>query len=143
MGNESLDHDKLARRFQLTLRRHKELSGHTAKTLGDALGIDARTVETHLSGQRPYFNHLFAYIQYFGATFANEVLSCIGISGASDVSDGPVNAHRLIAELTSLSSMVARAMEDGHLDHREIATIRPAAVEAQTALAGFCKKAAQ
>lgn len=114
MGNQAEEYD-LNEVLADALRHQMTRRGMSAKKLSRRTGIDDRTIEKHRTGEnKPGIAHFMIYACVFGPEYVNDVLECIGITGAFRMGDGsPVNAHAAIASFTHAAHVIAQAKSHG------------------------------
>lgn len=128
MKNEPIiPHDLAARVIEDALRlRVGRGKRHSFAALSDATGIPTRTLESYVQGATPGLSGLLSICAVLGPSFTSDVLGVCGQSARDGREDEPEHM-RVLCELGRLTTMIADAVEDGHVDHREAAEIRPVA----------------
>ena len=106
--------------------------GHGKTYSFDALeavtGLKARTLRSYEEGVTPTASGLLSLCAALGPGFTSDILSMIGQSARKGDGCEPEHMPTLCAA-TAFSSLLADALNDGHVDHREAAGLRPIAVE--------------
>lgn len=126
MKNEPIiPHDLAARVIEDALRlRVGRGRRFSFPALSDATGIPTRTLESYVQGATPGLSTLLSLFAALGPSFTSDILSPCGQSARSGKDDEPEHM-RVLAALGSLTAQIAEAVEDGQVDHREAAAIRP------------------
>lgn len=96
--------------------------------LYDATGIPTRTLESYVHGASPPLCNVLSLCAVLGPAFTSDLLSVAGQSAKEGTTDDPEHM-RTLSCLTGLAAQIAQAVEDGHVDHREAAALRPVAQE--------------
>ncbi|MAM60837.1 hypothetical protein [Maritimibacter sp. UBA3975] len=128
MKNEPIiPHDLAARVIEDALRlRVGRGKRHSFAALSDATGIPTRTLESYVQGATPGLSGLLSICSVLGPSFTSDVLGVCGQSAREGSDDAPEHL-RVLAALGHLTKQIAEAVEDGHVDHREAAQLRPTA----------------
>ena len=100
---------------------------HSFDGLAEASGIPLRTLESYVQGSTPGLGNLLTLCSLLGSGFTSDILRCVGQAAREADPDAPHHARALTA-LTAVAAQLAAALEDGALDHREKAQLRPAAL---------------
>lgn len=104
--------------------------GHGKRTsfasLAEVTGIKERTLRSYEEGATPTVAGLLSIGAALGPGFMSDVLGIIGQSAKNGTTDEPQHMPTLCAA-TAFSSLLAEALEDGHVDHREGAAMQPLA----------------
>lgn len=98
-------------------------------SLSEATGISERTLRSYVDGEggtTPGLAHFLSLCSVLGPGFTSDVLAACGQS-ARDGSDDDPEHMRVLTALGTLTAQIADAVEDGHVDHREAAAMRPTA----------------
>ena len=101
--------------------------------LEEVTGIKARTLRSYVDGTTPPAENLMALCAALGPGFTSDVFSLIGQTAASANAGEPQHMPTLCAS-TGFASMLAEALNDGHISHREKAAMQPAARELRALL---------
>lgn len=96
---------------------------YSFKTLSEKTGISERTLMSYVQGSTPHFAAFLTLCDFFGAGFTSEILGICGQSAREASEDEAEHLH-IITALCGLSSQIAEAIEDGHVDHQEAARLR-------------------
>ena len=104
-----------------------------------ATGFEPRTVKAHALGQTtPTLSAFLTYCDVLPVTYAASVLGLSGLVGLRK-RDGSVLPGAVLAELAEGVSLLAEALADGRIDHRErpplIAEMRRAIAAAESLVA--------
>ena len=99
---------------------------YTWSGVSDATGVAPRTLESYVQGATPGLPAFLSLCAALGPGFTSDVLAACGqVAHESDIHE-PEHLKVLTA-LTRLSASLAEAVEDGYVDHREAAALRPEA----------------
>jgi len=124
-----IPHDLAARQLQDALRiRVGRGRRYSFADLSDATGVPARTLESYVSGATPGFHVLLSLCAVLGPSFTSAILAPCGQAAQDADSDAPEHMKVLTA-MGRLMAELTKAVEDGHVDHREAATLGPMAAE--------------
>lgn len=124
-----IPHDLAAGRLEDALRlRVGRGKRHSFAGLSDATGIPPRTLESYVQGATPGLSGLLSICAALGPSFTSDVLALCGQSAADASSDDPEHMQVLAAS-GALIARISEAIQDGHVDHREAAQLRPMAQE--------------
>lgn len=122
-------HDHAAKAIETALRmrigRGKE---YTFQGVADATGLSCRAVESYVQGATPGLHAFLSLCAVLGPGFASDVLRLAEMS-AQSVDPAAPEHMRILTSLGAVTAQVAEAMQDGHVDHREAAQIKPLAEE--------------
>lgn len=145
MSNSPLiPHDLAARRIEDAIRlRVGRGKRYSFQALSDATGIPLRTCESYVHGATPGLAGLLSLCAVLGPQFTSDILGLCGQTAKSADADAPEH-FRVLSALGELTSEIAEAVADGHVDHREAAQLRPLAqglIEALEPLARSCEPA--
>lgn len=122
-----IPHDLAARRIEDALRlRVGRGKRYTFQGLSDATGIPLRTCESYVQGSTPGLHTFLSLCAALGPSFTSDILGACGQSAKAADTDAPEH-FRVLASLGELTSSIAEAVSDGHVDHREAAQLRPLA----------------
>lgn len=95
--------------------------------LADATGISQRALESYTAqGSTPSLAGLLSLCAVLGPGFASDILGLAGQT-VSAADDAEAEHMRVLSSMGQLTSQIAQAVEDGHVDHREAAQLRPLA----------------
>lgn len=106
---------------------------YSFEALEEVTGIKARTLRSYEEGATPTAAGLLSLCAALGPGFTSDVFSLIGQTAASASAGEPQHMPTLCAS-TGFASMLAEALNDGHIDHREKAAMQPAARELRALL---------
>lgn len=122
-----IPHDAAASAIERALRiRVGRGRKFTWAGVSDATGVAPRTLESYVQGATPGLPAFLSLCAALGPGFTSDVLSACGqIAHEADIHE-PEHMKALTA-LTRLSASLSEAVEDGHVDHREAAALRPEA----------------
>lgn len=122
-----IPHDTAASLIERALRlRIGRGRQYSFASVADATGIAPRTLESYVQGAAPGLPAFLSLCAALGPGFTSDVLSVCGqVAHEADINE-PEHMKCLIA-LTRLSSALAEAVADGHVDHQEAAALRPQA----------------
>lgn len=110
--------DSISTRVGFSLR-------YSTQGLSDATGIPRRTIESYKDGSAtPGLANLLSLFAALGPSFTSDILAACGQCARSGTDDEPEHM-RVLTALGSLTAQIAEAVEDGQVDHREAAAIRP------------------
>lgn len=125
-----IPHELAVQRLQDALRlRVGRGRKHSVQGLADATGIKARTVESYLAGDAtPGLNGFLSLCSVLGPSFTSDVLSPCGQVARTADADAP-EYMKAISMMGEGCRILADALSDGHVDHRERAQIKPFADE--------------
>lgn len=127
-------HDAAARLIEDALRlRVGRGRRYSFPALSDATGIPTRTLESYVQGATPSLAGFLSICAVLGPSFTSDILAACGQS-AKDGTDAEPEHLRVLAALGALTAQIADAVEDGHVDHREAAALRPCAQRLMEAL---------
>lgn len=116
--------DRVSDALQLRIGRGKRYS---FRQVADATGIPERTIDSYARGDNsPTLANLLSLFSAMGADFTSDVIALSGQSASSCNGDEPEHM-RVLCAAGELVSMISAAIEDGHVDHQEAATLRPLA----------------
>ncbi|MGI3170004.1 hypothetical protein ACRARG_12665 [Pseudooceanicola sp. C21-150M6] len=101
---------------------------HTFAGLEEATGIPERTLRSYVDGTAPPLHAFLSLCSVLGPAFTSDVLAECGQSAKVAGSEEPEHM-RILAMLGGMVSLVSEALEDGHVDHREAAMLRPVAAQ--------------
>ena len=108
--------------------------GWSVAALGLATGIKMRSIESWRAGEAtPSMHALMRLMAALGPAFANRLIALAALGGAHELGDG-TSSLALNAKATSLSALIGAHMEDGRIDHCELA----AEIEPVRALHAAC-----
>ena len=107
---------------------------HPFKSLAEVTGIKERTLRSYVDDSFPTAAGLLSLCTALGPAFTSDILAMIDQSAQSSDDECPQHMPTLCAA-TAFSSLLAEAMADGHVNHREAAVLRPIAVELMELLA--------
>ena len=107
---------------------------YSFEALEEVTGIKARTLRSYEEGVTPTAAGLMSLFAALGPGFTSDILAMIGQSARKGEGCQPEHMPTLCAA-TAFSSLLAEALTDGHVDHREAAVLRPIAVELMELLA--------
>lgn len=130
MSNQPIiPHDLAARCMEDALRlRVGRSKRYSFAALSDATGIPQRTIESYVQGATPGLPAILSLFAVLGPGFTSDVLAPTDQSARPGSNDEPEHMQTLCC-LTRLAAQIAEAVEDGHVDHREAAQLRPVAQE--------------
>jgi hypothetical protein len=101
----------------------------TFSQLEDATGIPERTLRSYCGeGATPGMNALLSLFAVLGPSFTNDILALTGQTAQPSSAADPEHM-RIIGMMGTLTAMLSKSLEDGHVDHREEAQMRPFAQE--------------
>lgn len=107
----------------------------------DVIEADTRTVESWVRGERCAGLHHFLRLCRLpgaGVVIASDVLALAGLEAREITPRDAASAHVMAADLSAGLAELLRRLEDGRLDHREEAELRPVLLALNTKLASFC-----
>ncbi|MEM5541776.1 hypothetical protein WNY61_03405 [Sulfitobacter sp. AS92] len=107
---------------------------YSFEALEEVTGIKTRTLRSYVEGGTPSAAGLLSLFAALGPGFTSDILSMISQSARKGDDNEPEHMPTLCAA-TAFSSLLADALTDGHVDHREAAGLRPIAVELMELLA--------
>lgn len=115
---------RIADALQLRVGRGRR---HSFAALADATDIPQRTLESYVQGATPGFHNFLRLCAVLGPSFTTDTLSLAGQSAQEASADTPEHM-KAVSAMGSLTSMIGEALaDDGCIDHREAAAMRPAA----------------
>lgn len=108
------------------IRRHIKESKQTYAEIAEILDVDQRTLEAWARSETaPKLYHYKRLVQFFGPAFCNEDMELIGMSGLHLIEKQPTNAQQLLTNVMGVGRDISKALEDGHIDHKERAELKP------------------
>ena len=116
-------YDKISAAMGLLVGHGK---AHSFNAVANATKIKERTIRSYVDGTTPPVENLLSICAALGPGFTSDVLGLIGQSAQSSADECPQHMPTLCAA-TAFSSLLADALTDGHVDHREAAVLRPIA----------------
>ena len=116
--------------FQTILRRFVGRPGSgkpwTVKTLAETTGITDRTVQGYYGGEsEPSWEKMLVIADALGPAFFNALLAPIGMGGVHIIDETEFSANATISSMAAELAQLAKANEDGIIDHRERAELAP------------------
>lgn len=113
----------------------------SAEAIAEATGLDLRTIKAHRTGQScPGLVALLAYMRVLPDAFTNMILVPAGKGGASSLEpDEDACGHKTLSALLSRSAMLAKALEDNRIDHREALQLAPEFEQVGVECIGFAR----
>lgn len=122
-----ISQEDAARRIEDALRlRVGRGRRYSYPALSDATCIPTRTLESYVQGSTPGLHTLLSLCAVLGPSFTSDVIGMCGQTASAADCDGPEHL-RVLAALGTLTAEISRAIEDGQVDHREAAQLRPLA----------------
>lgn len=113
--------------LQIRIGRGKRYS---FRQVAEVTGIPERTIDSYARGDNsPTLANLLNLCAALGPGFTSDVISLAGQSASACDGDGPQHM-RALCVMTEASAMLAEALADDHVDHREAAAMRPIAQRA-------------
>lgn len=128
MGMEAaISHDAATQRLAAGLRlfvgRGKLFS---VEMVAEATGISGSAIEKYLAGDAtPGMAALLRILAVLPEAFANHLLDLAGLTGAYRVGDAPVSEASALTDKLTAAQALAKALEDGRIDHQERAALTP------------------
>lgn len=137
-----IPHDVAARSIEDALRlRVGRGKRYSFPALSDATGIPLRTLESYVQGATPGLSALLTLCSVLGPSFTSDVLRPCG-QVAREGSPDDAQHMQVVASMAGLTGMIADALTDGKVDHREHAQMQPVAAELIDALEPLARKGA-
>lgn len=122
-----ISHDDAARRIEDALRlRVGRGRRYSFAALSDATGIATRTLESYVQGATPSLANLLTLCSVLGPSFTSDVLAPCGQVARDGSAEEPQHMQ-VVGVMSQLTGMIAEALADGHVDHRERAQMQPVA----------------
>ncbi|GEM_PF-4278600 len=89
-------------------------------------GAHRNTVENWYHGRvMPTFDSIYKLCAILGPEFINDLFAPLGFCGMKWAQGASATALKLNSELTGVAALLAKALEDGHIDDREHAKLQP------------------
>ncbi|HEY8343354.1 MAG TPA: hypothetical protein VIK75_10250 [Calditerricola sp.] len=113
----------------------------SVEAISEATGIGVRTVKSHLWGETtPGYAALMAYMRVLPDAFVTMALAPAGIAAVQRTEpDENVCGHKTLSAMLSRSAMLAKALEDNRIDHREALQLAPEFEQVGVECIGFAR----
>lgn len=109
--------DHFNRAFRSFVGVHRK---YRPSDIAEDLNIDIRTVRSWMNDSNvPQATYLIQLCGYLGTDFTNRILSIIGQTGVYQKDGDPITINELQSHLVNTTAIIATAMEDNIIDHKE------------------------
>lgn len=143
-GHIAIDPEHMRNIRQLTCRLLNVYIGpgrlYPVEIIASGISVSADTVRRWLRGEScPEWPNLCALMAILPPEFANASIAPAGLTGARRI-DGDTTDAETLCDLTEAAAALARALEDGRIDHTERPGVTTQLREAQVAIANWLAK---
>lgn len=121
-------HLRAARRFREALRQHVGRDRMPRIDVAHRSGVSPRSLEGYLDAEEnktPGLANFLSLARTLPEEFTNRVLELAGLTGAYRMGDAPVSEASALTDKLTAAQALAKALEDGRIDHRERAALTP------------------
>lgn len=121
------------------IRRHIKESGRTYAEIAEIIDVEQRTLESWArSESAPKLYHFLRLVQFFPDSFTNESVELVGKTGVHSLDGTAINGRKLLTDVLGAANGVSKALEDGKIDHMEMATLKPILKKTAAEIDAFC-----
>ncbi len=121
------------------IRRHIKETKQTYAEIAEIIDVDQRTLESWArSESAPKLYHYKRLVQFFGPAFCNEDMELIGMSGLHHIEKRHTHGQKMLTSMIGAGRDLALALEDGHIDPKERAEMKPTLRKIAAQIDAFC-----